>query len=339
MLEQSIKSAGSLKGTLWLFALLALAISFYITTDASSEWLLTVPLLLLSLNLLAAITTRPIFRRQMPLLSFHLALLAVVVLVAIGRVTSLQGEAEVTVGESFRGELSRQQSGYFHHWKLDQVQFTLQGFSINYAPGLNREETRTTLTWKDEEGRNQSGVIGDHHPLRLHGYRFYTTHNKGFAPTFSWQAAGQPAQRGSIHLPGYPGNAFRQALEWSLPGVTQQLWTELQFDEVIIDPDNHWAFRKPQQHTLVFRIGNDRYELSPGDSIELPEGQLRYEELGTWMGFKVSADWTLPWLIAASFLAVVCLGWHYSRKYRRNPWQDDSTDDTLHSPPLVTKPQ
>ncbi len=326
MLKPLIRGAGSLKGTLWLFSLLGFAVSFYITSDVSSEWLVATPLLLLALNLLAAITTRPGLRRQMPLLSFHLALLSVVVLVAIGRLTSLQGESEVTVGESFRGELIRQQSGYFHHSKLDQVEFSLQGFTVDYAPGLNRKETHASLIWQDEEGKTRSGIIGDHRPLLLHGYRFYTTHNKGFAPMFTWQATAKAAQRGSIHLPSYPGNSFRQALGWNLPGVKQQLWTELQFDEVIIDPENDWNFRIPRKHTLAVRIGDERYELVPGDSIELPEGRLRYEELGSWMGFKVSADWTLPWLIGASVLAVLCLGWHYSRKYRRNPWQEDSAD-------------
>ncbi len=339
MFQQSLRAAASIKATLWLFALLGLTVSLYITGERPSEWLLAVPLLLLSMNLLAAITTRPVFRRQIPLLSFHLALLAVVVLVAIGRLTSLNGEAEVTVGESFQGTLNNYRAGMFHHWKLERVHFTQQSFSIEYAPGPTRGKTRCELIWQDEDGRIQRGVIGDHHPLILHGYRFYTTHNKGFAPTFHWQPTGKPAQRGSIHLPGYPGNAFRQALEWNLPGVTQKIWTELQFDEVILDPDNHSTFHIPEKHTLVFRIGDARYELLPGDSINLPEGKLHYEELKTWMGFKVSSDWTVPWLIAAAVLAVLSMGWHYSRKYTRNPWQEDRAEDKPHTAPSVIKPQ
>lgn len=326
MPELYLRYLSSLKLTLWLFGVFLLSILGYTLTGGVYEWLIAGPLLLFSVNLLAAIITRPVFRKKIPLLSFHLSLLAVVLLVAAGQLTSLKANLEVTVGEEFMGELHDYQAGVFHNWKINKVRFLLQDFSIHYAPGLNRVKTVSNLIWNDENGVVQRGSIGDQHPLILYGYRFYTTSNKGFAPTFVWKPSKGKPQTGSIHLPSYPVHEFNQALEWNLSGVKQKLWTELQFDEVIHDPATSWDFRIPDQHKLVFRIDGSRYELVPGEFIDLPEGRLKYKELGSWMGFIVHSDWTLIWLIAASLSAVINLGWHYYSKYSEKPWTHNNDD-------------
>ena len=46
----------------------------YLREDTLGPWPVVAPLGLLALNLLAAIVTRPVFRNQLPLLSFHLGL-------------------------------------------------------------------------------------------------------------------------------------------------------------------------------------------------------------------------------------------------------------------------
>jgi hypothetical protein len=58
---------------------------------------------LLSLNLLAALVVHPAFRRQLPLLVAHLALLALVVLAGFGRLAALDGRFELTQGVPFDG--------------------------------------------------------------------------------------------------------------------------------------------------------------------------------------------------------------------------------------------
>jgi len=83
------------------------------------------------------------------------------------------------------------------------------------------------VLWQNEDGQFQQATIGDHYPLILAGYRFYTTHNKGFAPSFVWYPDGGQPQQGTIHLPSYPAHEYQQALSWHIPGTRHEIWTDL----------------------------------------------------------------------------------------------------------------
>jgi cytochrome c biogenesis protein len=113
---------------------------------------------------------------------------------------------------------------------------------------------------------------------------------------------------------------YRQALEWQPPGSAARLWIQLQFDEVILDPENASEFRLPAKHMLVIRQGERRVELVPGDQLPLAEGMLVYQGLRSWMGYTVFYDLTLPWLVAACVLAVASLAWHFWAKFAARPW-------------------
>lgn len=276
----------------------------------------------LALNLLAMIMTSQRFRLQRPLFIFHLALLAVIVLIALGRLVYLKGQAEVLEGEAFDGRLVSLDAGPWHPWGLDRVSFVNHGFSIAYAPGLKRQETRNKVSWVDETGRRAEATIGDDKPLVLDGYRFYTSWNKGFSLVFEWQASGQAPVLGSVNLPGYPGKALEQAQQWSLPGLPEPLWAMLQFEEDLIPADRDGHFRLPDDYQVVVRYGDQRRELVPGQTtvIDLPGGRLRYVGLRAWMGYQVTWDATIPWLLLASTIAVLSLSWHFWRQFSRQPW-------------------
>jgi hypothetical protein len=49
-----------------------------------------------------------------------------------------------------------------------------------------------------------------------------------------------------------------------------------QFSEKVIDPEKADQFRMPN-HTVVLRVGDKRWELHPGDSVEIPGGRLAYD--------------------------------------------------------------
>jgi cytochrome c biogenesis protein ResB len=89
----------------------------------------------------------------------------------------------------------------------------------------------------------------------------------------------------------------------------------LQTDERLIDPSRPSRFELPRQHTLVLRMDPLRHELQPGQSVALDGGTLTYLGLRSWMGYRVTYDPTLPWLLAASLLAVAALAWHYLRRF------------------------
>jgi hypothetical protein len=328
-----LRRLASLKLTLAIFGLLAISILLaYRSETRTSPWLV-VSLTLLAFNLLAAIATNPYFRRQLPLLGFHLALLSLILLIALGRLTYLRGQAEVVEGTEFSGNLVKVDAGPWHSGALDQVRFVNEGFRIDYAEGLTRLGTQNRVSWRDDQGSEQSQVVGDHVPLVLKHYRFYTTSNKGFALVFEWQPkVGRPAI-GTVNLPSYPANSLKQARQWSLPGLSEPLWAMLQFEGELIPHDRAGEFRLPDDYQIVVRHGEQRWELPMlnagvasglAQSIELPGGKLVYRGLRSWMGYMVVYDRTLPWLLLAAGLAVLAMAWHFWRKFSAQPWNPDN---------------
>ena len=314
-----LRPLASLKLTLAGLALLAVGALAAGYGDAPAAVPLAAPLALLAANLLAAIATNPVIRRERALLAFHVALFALVALAAAGRLTYLKGRLELSTGEVFSGTLTQAEQGPLHRSRLETIPFSNEGFEIGYSPGLNRDETRNLVRWS-EAGQVKEAIVGDNVPLELAGYRFYTTGNKGFAPLVAWRDAQGVADRGTIHLPSYPLHEHGQAQEWTPPGAREPVWLMLQFDEVLIDPAAPGRFRLPGRHEIVVRAGGQRHVLRPGASVTLAGGTLTYEGLTTWMGYEVYYDWTLPWLLAASLLAVAALGWHFARKFSRERW-------------------
>ncbi len=300
---------GSLRTTLALLALLAVVV---MATPSFTP--LTVALGLLAVNLVAALFVHPLLRRQLPLLVFHLALLALLVLVGVGRLASLDGRFELTQGVPFDGRLLDKNAGPLYAAPLHRMAFTQHGFEIDYAPGRQRGATRNRVSWQGDDGSARSAVIGDHRPLVIDGHRIYTSPNKGFAPLLRWlPTRGEPVL-GAVHLPSFPVHELRQSREWPLPDG-REAWVMLQFDQTLIDPAKTSSFRLPDEHRLIVRIGSQRASLAPGERLTLDGGTLVYEGLRTWMGYRVTYDPTLPWLLAASLLAALSLAWHYARKF------------------------
>lgn len=305
---------GSLRATLAGFALLGAVVLAGRVVDTGWAVALGAVLAGLAVNLLAALVVHPGLRRQLPLLVAHLALLALVALAGLSRLVSLEGRFELAEGVEFDGTLLDARRGAWHHDALEALRFRHAGFEIDYAPGRKRGATRNPVAWVDEAGRLQRAVIGDHRPLRIAGYRIYTSPNKGFAPLLRWRPAHGAEQLGTVHLPSYPAHELRQHREWALPDG-RVAWVQLEIDEPLIDPAGAARFRLPQRQHLVLRLGEQRAELRPGDAVALPGGTLVYEGLRTWMGYRVHHDPTLPWLLAAALLAALSLGVHYTLKF------------------------
>jgi hypothetical protein len=300
---------GSLRTTLVMLALLAVVVLARPTFAP-----LAAVLGLLALNLVAALFVHPLLRRQLPLLVFHLALLALLVGVGVGRLAALDGRFELTQGVPFDGHLLDKDAGPLYNAPLQRLAFVQHGFEIDYAPGRQRGATRNPVSWRGDDGAPRSAVIGDHRPLVIDGHRIYTSPNKGFAPLLHWAPTRGEAVRGAVHLPSFPVNELRQSREWTLPDG-REVWVLLQFDETLIDPKKNASFRLPEVHRLIVRVGSLRASLAPGERLALDGGTLVYEGLRTWMGYRVAYDPTLPWLLAASLLAALSLAWHYARKF------------------------
>ncbi|HJV25461.1 MAG TPA: hypothetical protein VJ673_07230 [Aromatoleum sp.] len=317
-----MRRLASLRLTLILFALLACGIVIAYQLSEARTWPVVIPLLLLAANLVAAVATNAVFRRQTALLVFHLSLVALLILVAAGRLTYLTGHVGVTDGAIFDGTLIDAAHGPWHNGNLASVRFISKGFSIDYEPGLHRGPTRNQVAWLGTDGRWRDAEIGDQEALIIEGYRFYTTHNKGFAPVFTWKPDGGPTVQGSVQLPPFPMLQYSQAAEWTPPGATVSIWIMLDIDEVVLDAEDHTRFRLPKNYKLVARIGQERYEMQPGGSVRVGDGVLVFEGLRSWMGYKVFYDWTLPWLFSACALAVASLACHFWQKFSVRRWDE-----------------
>ena len=298
---------GSLRTALALMGLLALVA--LLRPDAPS---LAVVFAALGANLLAALVVHPLLRRRLPLLVFHVALLALVLLAGAGRVLSEEGRFELLQGVPFDGTLLREPGDTLAVPALAAIGLHNEGFTIDYAPGRRRGATRNTVSWAAPDGAPQRAVIGDHRPLQVAGWRLYTSPNKGFAPVLRWLPAdGSAPVAGAVHLPSFPMHELRQSSEWALPDG-RSVWLMLHIDEPLIAPDAADTFRVPQRHRVVLRQGDERMELAPGQAWRLDGGTLVYEGLRTWMGYRASRDPTLAWLLAAALAAAFALAAHYA---------------------------
>jgi len=319
-----VEAMASNRSTLLLLVVLALAITvYYQITLAQRIWIIALPTGLLILNFVLALATRDILKNNWPLMIFHFALIALVLLVFAGRMSFFSATLELAENEEFfgqekfSGQLENVRQGPWHRYGLAATRFTNLGFQIRYHPGIKRDDTTNRVMLIRPDGSRHSLVIGDHVPLVIGHYRFYTSHNKGYAPIFEWRpfAAGESVV-GSIHLPAYPTNEYRQALQWTIPGTETELWTMLAIDENVLPEDREFEFRVPSEHRLILRYAGQRHELRPGDELTLPAGILRYRKLSTWMGYKVDYDWTRPWLLATALIGLLGLFVHFIVKFK-----------------------
>jgi cytochrome c biogenesis protein len=318
-----VLALASLKFTPVGLILLGIAsVAVYKFDHSAAPWL-SLPLFLLALNLIAAVATNGVFRKQMPLLIFHLALIALVLLAAAGRLMYMKGTAEVTTGTAFSGLKSRD-AGPLHPDRVGDTHFVNEGFDIAYMAGPVLDRLVNRVRWIDAEGAERVDDIELNKPLILFGYRIYPTSNKGFAPLFFWQPSNGEPMLAAVHLPGYPANATNQAQTWTPPGSKEEIWFMLDIPEDLISAERPSHFRLPDEKKLIVRHQANRWEIRPGERIALPGGTLEYRELRTWMGYRFFYDWTIPWLLAACALAVMSLSWHFWKKFASTPWSKDN---------------
>ncbi len=311
-----LRSLASTRLTLFGMAFLGVGAALnYDNPVETPTWVLAAPMTLLAVNLLAAVITNPRINRRGGLLVFHLGLLAIVVLAAIGRMTMMEANVELVEGDPFvASDIINVREGPWHRGDLDRVGFVQGPWTIDYSAGMSRGPTRSEIRVPDGRGGWEHMVVGDHTPLRSEGYRFYTTFNKGFAAVLTWMPDGGTPVTGAVHMPSYPLFEHRQANRWTPDdGEEIRFWLQL---ETGIDPDASWRLDPHgSEGVLVVRAGDARVELLPGETTRLDSGLLRFERLTGWMGYRIYYDPTLHWLFLAAMIAVFGLAAHFWRKF------------------------
>jgi len=323
-----LRRLASLKFTLVGMALLTGgAMLSYGNPAEVSVWVLVVPLALLALNLAAAIVTNPRINRQPGLLVFHICLLATVLLAGLGRLTHLDAHLEIAQNQAFSKDILQEvRKGPWHSGNLDKVQFIQGAFTVDYAPGLKRGLTHSQIFLPGLGGATVVQDVGDDRPLILERYRFYTTHNKGFAPVLTWLPnQGEPVT-GRINMPAYPLYEYKQDNSWVPPGTKEEIkfWLQLQTGMTLEDS---WVLDgRNATGTLVVTSSGKRVELEPGDEVSLADGRLRFENLTTWMGYRVFYDPTIQWLFWVTIAGVFGLTHFFWVKLNLVPWMDENDD-------------
>lgn len=296
--------------TLAAFAALFAVLAVQVTAIELPAWPLVGLLALLAVNLAAALAMHPRLRRERALFVFHLALLAVLALAAIGRLTFLDGHVEVLEGAAFDADaVVIDRAGPLHANRLHAVRFVQGPFEVDYAPGVRRSFTRNRVVAFEDDAPHEK-LIGDDVPLVAAGYRFYTTHNKGRAVVLTFISPGRPPLTGALHFPSYPLFDWKQQTEWSPPAQgTLKFW--LHVDQRPAD-DAPWTLRStPVNAALVVEAAGTRHELRVGETLALAAGTLRFDSVRGWMGYRIYFDPTLPWLLGAASIAALALAWFY----------------------------
>ncbi len=303
----------SLKFTLVGMLLLAIAAMLTYGGDTGVPfWVLVVPMLLMAINLICAIITNRKINRQPGLLLFHLSLLALVVTVAVGRMAHLDAQLEMVIGQRFdASNLVQVQQGPWHLGNLDVIDFIQGPYVVNYSPGVQRGITVSRVGVVTDDGSIEEKIVGDDTPLIFGDYRLYTSFNKGYSVVLQWIPNKGPSQLGSVNMPSFPLNDYRQKNEWSPPGsnLVVKFWLRLEND---YDEQGYWALSdETSSGVLVITAGDQRVELREGDEMVFEDGALRYQELTMWMGYTIFYDPTLRWLFFISIFGVIGLGWHF----------------------------
>jgi cytochrome c biogenesis protein ResB len=317
---QLFRRLASLKLTLFGMVLLAFgAGATYDNRFDVTVWVLVVPLAILAINLTAAILSNPRINRQSGLLLFHLGLLGVVILAAIGRMSRLDAHIEMVQGQPFSPEILLEiKMGPLHDGSLDRVHFVQGPYTVDYEPGMKRGLTHSQVLVPDEQGNLKPRDVGDDRPLVIEGYRFYTTFNKGFAVLLTWMPNRGAPISGTVNMPSYPLFEYKQDNSWTPPGASEiKFWLQLQTG---MDENTAWRLDgRNSKGTLIVTNQGERLELKEGQIAQLTEGRLKYERLLSWMGYKVFYDPTLKWLFFVSIVAVFGLGWHFWQKMATQP--------------------
>lgn len=305
-MKQLARRLASNRLTIAGFVLLAAGVIAAGEVPQYASGAIAAPLALLAANLAAAIVLRPSLRRG-GLGLFHAMLLALLLLAGWGRLTHFDARVEVTEGSVLdAAQVQVQGQGPWHGTRWRTIAFRQGAWEVDYAPGVRRGDTRSQA-WLS--GEHAPRVVGDDTPLVLDGYRFYTTHNKGFAPVLTWQPEGGDAIQGALHMPSYPLFDYQQENRWTAPDGRQlRFWLRI---EQPLAASAAWTLSpRGTAALLVMEVDGQRRELRPGEAAALPGAVLRYERLAGWMGYKIFYDPTLLPMLAVSLIGVLGLGWH-----------------------------
>lgn len=285
---------------------------------AAPTGLMLVPFVLLAINMGAATAVHARFRSDPWLLMFHWALMGLMLLFVLARLTYFDGEAILTRGLWFDGHLERSSMGPLHGDHYRNLRFKNDGFIEGAPRGNYRGPVFNQVVWQMEPdlGAEFGAVIGEDRPLVIGDYRVYPTVRRGLSPLLLWVPTTGDPERGTIQLPPLPllaATDYPQGASWTLANG-EELWATVRATLEPPTRDRPNLGTADLKHVLVIRSGEGRHELRVGESVRLSGGTLTYVGLESWMGYHIIYDPTRPWLVAVVLVAVLSLVGYYVRR-------------------------
>lgn len=275
-----------------------------------------VPLVILIANLLAALLTNRSFRTQTGLLVFHIGLLLVFACIGLTLLLRYDGHVEIVQGGAFdAGLVETVEQGRWHDNRLGEIEFYQGEVQINYLPGLNRQDTQSTVEYRAASGELRHVTVGDMQTANINGYRFAATFNKGFALLLHWTGADGKEALGAVHMPSFPSFDWKQVTTWTTP-TGQEIELELDFDQRVSDDSADWTFgRTDMPYSVNVAVaGEPQRSIRRGESVELAGGLVHVVDLRVWMAYQIEYLPFLPWMFVAAMLAIVGLTLHFARR-------------------------
>lgn len=310
-LKRYLACVGSLKVTFAGICMLvtgvlsAYLLDRYLPSDSSRSWWLVVPLALLAANLGCALLVDPRLNQRVGLLTFHVALLALILLAILNELTGFHGRVELVTGQSFESNsVFKVEAGPLHALnKLQAVRFVQGDLQVDYLPGVIRQAT-TSRIFREDTGTWER--IGDSQPFRSEGYVFHTTSNKGFAALVSWIPAGGSPVMGAVHFPSYPIHEWRQVADWQPQGGDRMTLTLQGMKRV----EEAARFSLDESSAWGIMLGVAGQRLAPGEMISLPGGMLRFESVRLWMGYEIRSQPLTLWMLLAAMMGMCGISLH-----------------------------
>jgi cytochrome c biogenesis protein len=311
-----LRILGGLRLTLFGIVLIATGVLLNIYIPGNLDLFISGPVVFLSVNLLAAIITRPVMRQQRALLLFHLCLLALVVLVLLGRLTHFNGQVELTEGQLLEAaNLVTVSNGPWYRNTLTDIQLQQGPIQVAYTTQNYRQETHSQTLLTSAQGVTEAVMIDDNNPLLIDNYRFYITSNKGFSAILRWADLAGQTVLGAVNFPSYPALDFKQIQQWVTP-EGEKLSLQL-IIENIADPDNNWILSSKVATPRLDVIVNGKVHTSlfPGDSMKLTGGEFQFMQLKMWMGYHINYDPGSQWVFLIALLGLLAMSLHlYGRQ-------------------------
>jgi cytochrome c biogenesis protein len=311
-----VKLLASLRLT--LVGMLALAVLAVVGTrnPAIGTGITIWPIALLTLNLLAALLTNKVFRTQTGLLVFHVGLLLVFACIGLTLLLRYDGHVEIVQGGAFdAGLVETVEQGRWHDNRLGDIELYQGEVRVNYLPGLNRQDTRSSIEYRAASGELRHIMVGDTRTVNIDGYRFAASFNKGFALLLHWKGADGREALGAVHMPSFPSFDWKQVTTWTTP-EGQEIELELDFDQRVSDDRADWSFgRTDMPFSVRFTpAGEAQRSLRSGASVELAGGLVQVVDLRVWMAYQIEYLPLLPWMFVAAMLAIVGLTLHFASR-------------------------